>query len=120
MGVPDKDHVSTSYAERQNLNIRVQNRRYTRPTNAFSKKAEMLAYNVALRSATITSCGFTRRSRRRLRSRLASADEVEDRGSCRSCPEAPFLGVRWEAWLFAKRRPWARRKKRQSNTTPSV
>jgi IS1 family transposase len=47
-GNPDMDHVSTSYAERQNLNIRMQNRRFTRLTNAFSKKAEMLAYSLAI------------------------------------------------------------------------
>ena len=48
MGQPDMELVSTSYAERQNLNIRMQNRRFTRLTNAFSKKADMLAYSLAI------------------------------------------------------------------------
>ena len=47
-GTPDMDFVSTSYAERQNLNIRMKNRRFTRLTNALSKKAENLAYSIAL------------------------------------------------------------------------
>lgn len=47
-GDPEIANVSTSYAERQNLNIRMQNRRFTRLTNAFSKKAEMLAYSLAI------------------------------------------------------------------------
>lgn len=47
-GKPDPKHVSTSFAERQNLNIRMHTRRFTRLTNAFSKKIENHAYSVAL------------------------------------------------------------------------
>jgi IS1 family transposase len=38
MGSPDSEHISTSYAERMNLTIRMMNRRFTRLTNAHSKK----------------------------------------------------------------------------------
>jgi IS1 family transposase len=47
-GDPDPKHISTSFAERQNLNIRMHMRRFTRLTNAFSKKIENHAHSMAL------------------------------------------------------------------------
>jgi len=45
---PDARHVSTSFVERSNLSIRVGNRRMTRLTNAFSKKAKNHAHMMAI------------------------------------------------------------------------
>lgn len=47
-GDPDPRHISTSCAERNNLTMRMHMRRFTRLTNAFSKKIENHAYAVAL------------------------------------------------------------------------
>jgi len=47
-GNPDPRHISTSYTDRANLTMRMSMRRFTRLTNAFSKKLENHAHMVAL------------------------------------------------------------------------
>jgi hypothetical protein len=47
-GNPDRKDIPTSYAERQNLIMRMSMRWFTRLTNGFSKKVENLAHAVSL------------------------------------------------------------------------
>jgi transposase-like protein/IS1 family transposase len=55
-GDPDPDHISTSFVERQNLTMRMAIRRFTRLTNAFSKKLVNLKAAVALHFAYYNFC----------------------------------------------------------------
>jgi len=50
-GDPDVERICTSHVERQNLNVRMQSRRFTRLTNGFSKRVENLEAAVALHFA---------------------------------------------------------------------
>lgn len=55
-GTPDIDLVSTSYVERSNLTIRMGNRRFTRLTNAFSKKLENHVHMLAIQTMHYNFC----------------------------------------------------------------
>ena len=74
-GSPDPAHVSTSYAERNNLTMRMSMRRFTRLTNAFSKKVENHAHSVALHFMFYNFC----RIHKSLRVTPAMAAGVTDR-----------------------------------------
>lgn len=55
-GRPDPAHISTSHVERQSLTMRMSMRRFTRLTNAFSKKVENLTAAVSLHFAYYNFC----------------------------------------------------------------
>ena len=57
-GNPKPEGISTSYIERQNLTMRMSMRRFTRLTNAFSKKVENLAAAVSLHFMHYNFCRF--------------------------------------------------------------
>jgi IS1 family transposase len=74
-GNPDPKHISTSFVERQNLTMRMAMRRFTRLTNAFSKKLENHAYAVSLHFMNYNFC----RVHQTLRITPAMAAGVTDR-----------------------------------------
>jgi IS1 family transposase len=74
-GAPDPVHISTAYIERQNLTMRMQMRRFTRLTNAFSKKAHNLQRNLALHFMHYNFC----RKHQTLKTTPAAAHGLTDR-----------------------------------------
>lgn len=74
-GKPDANHISTSYVERQNLTMRMGMRRFTRLTNAFSKKFNNLRAAVALHFMYYNYC----RIHQTLRVTPAMAAKVTDK-----------------------------------------
>ena len=74
IGTPVIGRISTSYVERQNLTIRMSNRRMTRLTNAFSKKSENHKAAMALHFASYNLC----RVHRTLRVTPAMAAGITD------------------------------------------
>jgi IS1 family transposase len=56
IGTPNRYHISTSHVERQNLTVRMQLRRFTRLTNAFSKKLENMKAALSLHFAWYNFC----------------------------------------------------------------
>lgn len=74
-GNPDIAHVSTSHVERMNLSIRMQNRRFTRLTNGFSKKLDNHIHALALYFAFYNFC----RIHKSLRVTPAMAAGITDR-----------------------------------------
>jgi IS1 family transposase len=90
-GAPDEDKVSTSYAERVNLSVRMMGRRYTRLTNAFSKKLDM---HVASTALTLAAYNFVRQHKTIRCSPAMAAGIAPTLWSVADLVEAALDGVR--------------------------
>lgn len=90
-GEPVAEHVSTSYAERMNLSVRMMGRRYTRLTNAFSKKLEM---HVASTALTLAAYNFTRQHKTLRCSPAMAAGVCSELWSTEDLVAAALDGVR--------------------------
>jgi len=95
-GSPDPNHISTSFAERNNLTMRMSIRRFTRLTNAFSKKIENHALSVALHYMNYNFC----RLHKTLRITPAMAAGVTNHAW--SIAEVVTMLERWEETQEAK------------------
>jgi IS1 family transposase len=104
-GKPDLPHVSTFYVERQNLTMRMPMRRFTRLTNAFSKKFENHAHMVALYAVWYNFV----RVHQSLRVSPAMAAKISDR--LWSMEDVAALVEAADAKPTAKRGPYKKREK---------
>jgi IS1 family transposase len=96
IGNPDAKHISTSYVERSNLTMRMHMRRFTRLTNAFSKKVENHAAAIALHTMYYNFI----RIHQTLKVTPAMAAGVTDK-----LWEMDDLVVMLEQWEWANRQP---------------
>jgi IS1 family transposase len=90
-GEPIEELVSTSFAERMNLSVRMMGRRYTRLTNAFSKKIEM---HVASTALTLAAYNFVRQHKSLRTSPAMAAGVAKTLWSTEDLVSAALDGVR--------------------------
>lgn len=103
-GAPDLTYISTAYIERQNLNMRMSMRRFTRLTYAFSKKAVNLQRSLAL---YFMHYNFVRKHQT-LGTTPAIAHGLTDRSWTLGEPARPYAGRSSGLAYLAKWGPIAR------------
>ena len=102
-GEPDLQHVSTSYAEGQNLTMRMHMRRFTRLTNGFSKKLENHACAVALHMMHYNFVRLHSKLRMSLAMAAGAASKLWEIGDIVGLAEAD------EAMIVRRRGPYKKR-----------